>query len=295
MMATRLAVLVALCMALTGCSKKDSTEDPAKDSPAKGAKPAAGDKPDKQAKPEGQGDSAGQGASETPTDRGDFRPVYGKTGNPDLEQALRESKMLEGLATELNSIVALPRDVTIELLDCGEPNAFYSDQEHRIAVCYELIELFDKGFAKVIDTDEEIAEATIGATLFTFFHELGHALVHELGLPITGKEEDAVDQLATVVLLAGGDDGALMALDGAESFLLEAAQDGFEQLPFWDEHSLDEQRFYNIVCLVYGSNPDAHGALVESGDLPEERAERCPDEYKQVEGAWDRLLAPHML
>ena len=30
---------------------------------------------------------------------------------------------------------------------------------------------------------------------FTLLHEMGHLLIHELGLPVLGREEDAADQL----------------------------------------------------------------------------------------------------
>jgi len=61
----------------------------------------------------------------------------------------------------------------------------------------------------------------------------------------------------------------------------------------WGEHSLSEQRFYNILCLVYGSNPEKFNFLVEDGDLPEERAEICPSEYERKVNSWDTLLSPY--
>jgi hypothetical protein len=61
---------------------------------------------------------------------------------------------------------------------------------------------------------------------------------------------------------------------------------------FADEHSLDLQRFFNIQCLVYGSDPTRYDALVSTGDLPVERAKRCPGEYDQALRAWRSLLEP---
>ena len=72
-----------------------------------------------------------------------------------------------------------------------------------------------------------------------FFHELGHALSNVLDLPITGKEEDAVDQLSTFLLAEGDDDNEASALNGAYWFLLEAQQRGpIVKRLFADEHSL---------------------------------------------------------
>ena len=38
---------------------------------------------------------------------------------------------------------------------------------------------------------------------FTLLHELGHALIHTLKLPVLGREEDAADTLAIAGLLIG--------------------------------------------------------------------------------------------
>jgi len=41
-----------------------------------------------------------------------------------------------------------------------------------------------------------------------------------------------------------------MALNGAVSFKLYADLDKGQKKIFWDEHSLDEQRFYDTLCLA---------------------------------------------
>ena len=50
-------------------------------------------------------------------------------------------------------------------------------------------------------------------------HELGHALIHVLDLPTTGREEDAVDQLSTYILAYGSEGGESPTLDPALAFL----------------------------------------------------------------------------
>jgi hypothetical protein len=82
-----------------------------------------------------------------------------------------------------------------------------------------------------------------------------------------------------------------MALAGAKWFALQS--DGGHQTPFWDEHAFDQQRFFNVLCLVYGSAPDRFGRLLADGALPEARARRCPREWTSIKNAWDGLLAPH--
>ena len=53
-------------------------------------------------------------------------------------------------------------------------------------------------------TEEQAAEAMEFAmhdAVFTLYHETGHLLVHELDLPVLGKEEDAADALAVILIL----------------------------------------------------------------------------------------------
>ncbi|MFL6199824.1 MAG: DUF4344 domain-containing metallopeptidase [Thermoanaerobaculia bacterium] len=234
-------------------------------------------------------------------DAGNFVVEYEETDNEnyqELEGIFQETRLLEDTVAELNKVFFLPGDVPVVLRECGEVNAFYDPEAQEISVCYELIEYYSGMFLSEDQTEEEAAEggeAVAGATLFTFFHELGHALIDLYDLPVTGREEDAVDQLATMILLEGGDEGETAALNGAWSFLTEEEEDDSEEEPaFWDEHSLDEQRFYNIVCWSYGKNPEAFQELVDDETLPEGRAARCPAEYDRMSRSWDALLDPYV-
>lgn len=166
----------------------------------------------------------------------------------------------------------------------------------RITICYELItEFLDLFDDKTQDTASLRAEV-VGAVYFTLFHELGHALTDNFKLAVVGREEDAVDQLATLLLLRMGEPGIAAAFAAANAFALEQAQeDDSEEGPdLWDEHSMSGQRMYDMLCLIYGSNPDAFEDMVGDDGVPEERAEQCPQSYAQILSAWDRLLGPHL-
>jgi hypothetical protein len=59
-----------------------------------------------------------------------------------------------------------------------------------------------------------------------------------------------------------------------------------------DEHLLQEQRFYNSLCMIYGSNPSKYNNILTQGYLPKERAVRCESEYQRTSDSWRNLLAP---
>ncbi|MFC3228743.1 DUF4344 domain-containing metallopeptidase [Marinibaculum pumilum] len=148
-------------------------------------------------------------------------------------------------------------------------------------------------------TEEEAEDLVLfvnGNTLFTLYHELGHALVHRLEIPVLGREEDAVDSLAgwlmvpeepdaeaEELLMAAGDGHALAAYYGED-----------DELAFWDEHSMDLQRFAAIYCLLYGSDPEGFAELADDIEMPDGDRERCPATYAQVEASWLSVLAPHL-
>jgi hypothetical protein len=62
---------------------------------------------------------------------------------------------------------------------------------------------------------------------------------------------------------------------------------------FFDAHGLDQQRAYQIVCLMVGSNPEEFRQVAERAGLPADRREECVYDFEQAEDAWVRLLKPH--
>ena len=62
---------------------------------------------------------------------------------------------------------------------------------------------------------------------------------------------------------------------------------------FWDVHSFNQQRFYDILELVYGNSPSGYAFLVKTGMLPEERADGAVLQWAKVLTAWGRLTNPY--
>ena len=231
-------------------------------------------------------------------DQGDVQIIYSSPqdeNHQEIYEILQETQEFDSLAADINESIAIPRDIPVNFEECDEENAYYDPETVEISMCYELIQKYKEIFADDAESDEEYVTEVINSALFTFYHELGHALVDQLELPITGSEEDAVDELAAIILLEEqGELGEESALAGAFQFDVDAEEEEeLEELPYWDEHSLSEQRFYNTLCLVYGSNPQKFDFLVEEGDLPEERAETCESEYERKVNTWDTLLSPY--
>lgn len=233
------------------------------------------------------GPSAGEGAGfvvTQPANLGEFESMY---------QDLMQTELIQSVAAELNDNLVVPVRIGVGFDTCGGVNAFYNPAAQQITMCFELVQHLATRFTADSPDGTDVSDALIGAMVFVLFHEVGHALVDVLQLPITGREEDAVDQLATFVLADGTDEGEQSALDGARWFFLEAQDSASADLAFWGEHSLNQQRFYNVLCWVYGQAQEKYGSLITDGILPEDRAQRCPGEFEQIDRAWQTLLEPH--
>ena len=297
--ATPVVLLLAFSLLLAGCNRGGDTAfgDGQKESGKSSARASVEKK--SQAELKSMANSQGEA---TEPDRGNFKIIYTPTDNPkyaEANESLRRSGELEAIADELNAALSIPEDVGITFKECGEINAFWSPPSRTINMCYELMEYFAQTFRGNAQTEEELERIVSDATTFTFFHELGHGLVDILQLPATGKEEDAVDQLSTFVLLTTDQrEGGRTVLSGAQWFwnnFQETRESGtsIEKLNWADEHSMDGARAFNIMCWTYGSDPQRFSGLVNA-PLPEARAVRCPSEYTKLSRAWLKLLKPYL-
>lgn len=133
-----------------------------------------------------------------------------------------------------------------------------------------------------------LADFTENNLLAIFYHELGHAVIDQMQVPIFGQEEDAADALSILLIdaLYDSESAEAMAYDSASLFWAEAAQEP----AFWDVHGPDEQRFFNTVCLFYGADPDAREDFAAELELPEERALGCAEEFDLAADSWDSVL-----
>jgi hypothetical protein len=225
-------------------------------------------------------------------------PVQSASRYGEIAQWFATSRYLENATARLNQQVQLPRSVRVGAGECNTTNAFFrpTPEPPTVIICYEMVAAIANEFRLDRLTPQQLDAATMGTLDFILYHEIGHSLVHVLNLPITGREEDAVDQFATVVLTRNNPDATVWAA----RFFKEFNDPGHLGLKRWrgifrnafaDEHSLDEQRFFNILCWTYGASPTNRQRLLSA--IPPARAARCPGEYQQLASSWSRLLASH--
>lgn len=214
--------------------------------------------------------------------------------------ALRRSGSIELVAAAVNDRYALQADIPIVFSSGFEVGPAYLQDVPIDGVPVSFI-AFPGSFLveevsvlrKELRGVRELrpVQAMVYANEFVVAHELGHALVDQLELPITGKEEDAVDGFAAYLLANTEGFGARSALSASILFAGLAHTPSDED--YADEHSLSQQRVYQFLCWIYGSDRKTFKGLVGDGGLPAVRAARCEAEWRQLNRSWSFLLKPH--
>jgi hypothetical protein len=142
-----------------------------------------------------------------------------------------------------------------------------------------------------------LAEFVSGNMLFVLLHEMAHATITQMGLPVLGKMEDAADSFAALRLIRVGSDFSHHVLMEAAKGLFLADrrnQKGPEgRVAPYDEHGLNRQRAYQIVCLMFGSDEEKFKDLASETKLPEASHDHCAGDYSNAAYSWDLVLKSH--
>lgn len=222
-----------------------------------------------------------------------FTYRYEAPAAPNLEplaKSLRESQILEVWTKHVGRWLSpLPIHMEVRFAECGKADSWYDPSQSAIIVCYEELHHSYVTLISLGLQDDALVTAWIGTILGELYHEFAHGLMHVLVLPIAGREEDAADQFSVLALLKhpGGQVLALGSADYLQDMARAEKESGYN---LSQRHSLFGQRYFNLLCLTYGSDPSAHAALVEQGRLPEDRAQSCKVEYLRAVHAWESLL-----
>ena len=226
----------------------------------------------------------------------DLQRIHERVRDADLLRRLPEVQAIDGM-------FALPRRLRYVTAECGEFGAFYRPAEVEVVLCYETLRvLYERGKAhqQALGRGDEHPLRYVRANVrFIVLHETGHALVHLLDLPVTGRLEDAVDQLAAILMLRFASleetpGEVIENLRLAANWMLSRSTGAYNLDAYAGEHALGEQRYFNLQCLIYGTDPAGFAGMVAAGDLTAERARGGPRETRRVSRAWVRLLLPHL-
>ena len=233
--------------------------------------------------------------------------------NRDAIKKIRDSGVFERMADRLTKAVALPHDLQVVVTDklpkgFDDPTtetdggkiwwpAAFSKATHDILTEFLPEVIASKGPPRAISKENFTPDVlNVWGNQFILGHELGHALIHQLNVPLTGMEEDSADGFATFFTVNDKDTGPNAALGAAVLFdAMGSKRPNLTLEDFSSDHPVILQRVYNFLCAVVGSDPQRlQNSLVTDGYIPQIRALLCRKEWTQLNYGWWTLLEPHL-
>jgi hypothetical protein len=136
-----------------------------------------------------------------------------------------------------------------------------------------------------------------GNTLFVLLHELAHAATSQMQIPALAGKEDAADSFAVTQLIklsAGLSDRVIGESVKGWFMSDQRNRENGDPVEYYDEHGLDQERAYRVVCLMVGTGEDKYQRLAAATKLPKERQQSCAGDFSAASNAWDMALKPHL-
>ena len=272
------AVAAALAVAAGGCGSSSST------TVSKGASGASG--------------ASGAAGVSTPKTTGQVRLAFEK---PQTKQDAVGAFLLRKAGTAhiaqlLATNFKLPNPLTVKGVNGIGSGPFYSPKDNSITLPYSfaaiVLQVLEQSNPRW--SQHQVGFAAGAVEDFFLEHEFGHALIANYNLPILGNEEDAADQIATVLFL-NSPEGPHLAAQAAQFFSdFSGRQNPPVLADYADVHALDLQRADDILCDAAGSSRLAFRQVGALGLLPRSRLAQCPSEYAQAVKSFKQLLQPKL-
>jgi hypothetical protein len=189
----------------------------------------------------------------------------------------------------------LPRKLVVQFDECGASTRPYRPGGP-VTVCYELVDQIEQTAAKVDPDARDLV--LVGTIIQAVFHETAVAVFDVLQVPIWGRREDAADRLAGFLMVEFGPELAKRLIIGTAIFFKESGKT-WTGSQFADASAPEAQRFYNYLCMAYGSEPRTFSSFVQDENggnivLPRARAGLCRKEFEQVRKAFNLRIMPYV-
>lgn len=219
-----------------------------------------------------------------------------------LADYIEKKGTFKKIVKALNDTLIIPYDIRIVLTN-SKYGPHYDPNEKMIVLDYGderwSAAQYDQYYP---DSDKETRQYYLNnINLFSLYHELGHALIDAYHIPMLGSEEDAADDLASVMILYYFKKGPNILLDNADYFDAARLANDSEENEYWDVHALNAQRYYRLLCYAYAKAPkfvseqlkeldDDEGTLAAFID---QKKDTCVDDYKRLNQSWFTVLSKH--
>jgi Putative metallopeptidase len=220
--------------------------------------------------------------------------AYEEPTSPELVPIYQQIKALAALQQLqlLMEPLRLPKPIKIRTAECG-PNVEPYAPGGPVTICYEVLDQVAK-LVKRHSRDPDYQQVLLnGAFVQTALHNISLAIFDVLGVPIWGREFDAADRLAALIMTQFGEDVTVATVESTTQ-IFQWSDRTWTGRDFASTNSPDAQRFYNYLCITYAAAPYDYDYLVRGATLPKDRAERCDGEYQQIKKAFNLRITPYV-
>ena len=200
------------------------------------------------------------------------------------------------LANILSDTFELPDDLAVHGVNGFGPGPYYNPKDRSITYPYLFSTLVFQTLNQLHPewSQYRLGEGVGAVNSMVFEHEFAHALIDAYDLPVLGREEDAADDLA-VLLLIPAKGGNQFVSDSASFWAALSNRQRVPQLSdYADVHSFDLQRAFTMLCLLAGSSPENFQEVHAMGVVPDSRLASCRAEFKQKAQSYEDVLEPHV-
>lgn len=218
-----------------------------------------------------------------------------RTGQDRFGAFVLKSSRIQLLIDSFAQGFNLPPGLKVGLVNGLGGGPFYDPRSNAITLQYGFAALIFNTINQAHPdwTNFEKGKATGAVTSFILAHEFTHALIANFDLPVLGREEDAADTLAGLILLRARGGNELL-LDTADFWAQFSARQANPTVSAYaDTHSLDLQRAYSMACDIAGSSKQGFILVSRLGLLPRSRLQGCPAEFEQQVDSFEQVLEPH--
>ena len=197
-----------------------------------------------------------------------IEPRYVRPSNPRylaIYDRLVKRRVLEELK-QFMAALRLPRKFVVQVDTCGGESRPYTPGG-AATVCYELVDRIETLAAQRAGGDANLHDMVVtGAFIQALLVETSHAVFDVLKVPIWGRESDAADRLAALIMLQFGEDTATTAVLGTAQ-LFQWSNKTWTGRDFASANSPNAQRFKQLHL---------HGLWRRSHRVPRPDLRRIP-------------------
>lgn len=196
----------------------------------------------------------------------------------------------------LNDLYALTADIEIIVRDCGSIDSRYVPEEQRIYICYESIQNKVRDYRYAPKNEKVYSQRVFDNAVFTFWHEIGHAVIDDFNLPKSDGElnlEDLADEFAVISMMLRKDDKWMNAITiSALHYKNKHIRSNNDGAGGYEEHSPDIDRYHNMIILLYGFRPNSFSRLKSRIDEIPGPPINCQQHFQNRYKYWAVLLQP---